>query len=376
MAETKAAELDQRAAEVTRHDQALEQRAAALDSREAETLGQRRELDALEQRLEGQATRLSSLENELRYREQALARRREPEPGELSIAFAAAGEQDLPPSPRPSRALPPPFAEPVDDVLEPEPAPRTAGPAPKFPDRIPTGTPRLDDLLLGGFPPRGHVMFIGDAFVEKEVGVYGYLAEGLKRGEPVIVLTAARGPEELSQRIGLVTPQFHEYEQLGMVRWIDASVPEGAEGERASTDTRSTTDGPQDLAGILSALVRALNAYSGEADRQVRVAYFGLSATLAHLDERQRVQFIQNIVGVLKARNALAVYTLESGTLPDTQMETILSRLDGAIYFKRDRDKLYLCVQGLGEVQTHQWVEYRATNRALLIGSFSLERIR
>jgi hypothetical protein len=54
----------------------------------------------------------------------------------------------------------------------------------------------------------------------------------------------------------------------------------------------------------------------------------------------------------------------------------ILSRLDGAIYFRRDRDKLYLCVQGLGEVQTHQWVEYRVTNRALLIGSFSLERIR
>ena len=202
-------------------------------------------------------------------------------------------------------------------------------------------------------------MFIGDAFVEKEVGVYGYLAEGLKRGEPGRRPHGRPGPEELSQRIGLVTPQFHEYEQLGMVRWIDASVPEGAEGERASTDTRSTTDGPQDLAGILSALVRALNAYLGRPTGSV--AYFGLSATLAHLDERQRVQFIQNIVGVLKARNALAVYTLESGTLPDTQMETILSRLDGAIYFKRDRDKLYLCVQGLGEVQTHQWVEYRAT---------------
>jgi hypothetical protein len=44
--------------------------------------------------------------------------------------------------------------------------------------------------------------------------------------------------------------------------------------------------------------------------------------------------------------------------------------------FRQDRDKTFLQVKGLGDVQTHDWVEVRATNRALIIGSFALERIR
>jgi len=57
-------------------------------------------------------------------------------------------------------------------------------------------------------------------------------------------------------------------------------------------------------------------------------------------------------------------------------VETILSRMDGAIRFKQERDKTFLSVLGLGEVETHDWVEYRATPRGLVVGSFALERIR
>jgi KaiC/GvpD/RAD55 family RecA-like ATPase len=374
--ETRAAELGHREEEAARRDQLLDQRAGKLDAQEALLRQQQAELEALEQRLEVQAKRLAALEDELKYRDQALAHRGPGDDAGLSLAFAAAAESGPTTGRGPPRhrGAPPTEGSELAEELEAPPSPPM--PTGRLPDRAPTGTPRLDDLLMGGLPNRGHVILIGDAFVEKEVAVYAYLAEGLKLGEPAIVLTAARGPEELSQRIGLVAPQFHEYEQLGMVRWIDASVPEGAPAGRPSTETRTTTHGPQDLPGILSALVRALNAFSTAENRVVRVAYLGLSATLAHLDESQRFQFIQNIVGVLKPHNALALYTLESGTLPDTQIETILSRLDGAIYFKRDRDKSYLSVQGFGEVQTHEWVEYRATNRALVIGSFKLERIR
>jgi hypothetical protein len=60
----------------------------------------------------------------------------------------------------------------------------------------------------------------------------------------------------------------------------------------------------------------------------------------------------------------------------DAQVEALLGRMDGAIAFRQDRDKTFLSVRGLGEVQTHDWVECRATNRALIVGSFALERIR
>ncbi|MCI4369905.1 MAG: hypothetical protein L3J81_01085, partial [Thermoplasmata archaeon] len=86
--------------------------------------------------------------------------------------------------------------------------------------------------------------------------------------------------------------------------------------------------------------------------------------------------FLQNFVGILKPRAALALYTLQSGALPDGQVERILVRMDGAIRFKQERDKTFLSVLGLGEVETHDWVEYRATPRGLVVGSFALERIR
>ncbi len=93
------------------------------------------------------------------------------------------------------------------------------------PNRLPTGIPRLDDLLLGGLPARAHVVLLGDAFVGKEIVLYSFIAEGLKRGEPALLVTGARSPEEVAASLGIVLPQFKEYEQLGMVTWIDASAP-------------------------------------------------------------------------------------------------------------------------------------------------------
>ena len=57
-------------------------------------------------------------------------------------------------------------------------------------------------------------------------------------------------------------------------------------------------------------------------------------------------------------------------------MESAVGRVDGAIRFREERGKTFLSIQGLGEVATRDWIEYRASNRSLSLGSFSLERIR
>jgi KaiC/GvpD/RAD55 family RecA-like ATPase len=241
-------------------------------------------------------------------------------------------------------------------------------------DRLPTGTPRLDDLLLGGLPPKSHLVLVGDAFVGKEVVLYAFIAEGLKRGEPAILVTATRPPSEVAESLGVVLPQFREYEQMGMVTWIDASGPGADKG--TADPHRLVAKGADDRAGIMSLLVKAAKAAEGEDHVPFRVGFLGLAAVLAHGDERASFSFLQNVVGILKPRNALTTYTLEGGALSDAQVETLLSRMDGAIQFRQDRDKTFLSVKGLGEVQTRDWVECRATNRALIVGSFALERIR
>ncbi len=241
----------------------------------------------------------------------------------------------------------------------------------RYPDRLASGTPRLDDLLLGGLPPRSHVALVGDAFVGKEITLYAFVAEGLKRSEPIVLVTATRSPEEVSESLGLLLPQFREFEQKGKVTWVDASGAQATAGPH-----RLLPHGADDLAGILSALVRASKEFSEKPPGRFRVGFLGLSAVLAHGDERAGFSFLQNVVGILKPRDAIAMYSLEAGALSEPQVESLLSRMDGAILFRQDRDRTFLSVKGFGDVETRDWIECRATNRALVVGSFALERIR
>lgn len=384
--ETQTAEVRIRAEEVARLGESLKQRDQALKDREGELALQRQAFDRLQRELLERQKTLEAAEAEMSLRGQALTLQEgERRSGGFPIAFAAGtappglgAETRRGRGARGAARAAPEEAEasgPVESLARDS---STLAPPPvvRHADRLPTGTPRLDDLLLGGFPPKSHVVLLGDPFVGKEILAYAFVAEGLKRGEPAILITANRSPEELAQKIGLVAPQFHEYEQLGRVSWIDASTPEGSAGAAPSQDHRTVVKGPNDHAGILSAIVAAAKRLEGNGGSPFRVAYFGLSASLAHGDERQAFNFLANVVGILKPRPALSVYSLESGALSDVQTETILSRMDGAIRCKSERDKTFLAVQGVGEVQTREWVEYRATNRALIIGSFTLGRIR
>ena len=246
----------------------------------------------------------------------------------------------------------------------------------RFPDRLPTGTPRLDDLLLGGIPPKGHIILIGDAFVGKEVGVYAFLTEGLKRGEGAIIISAARAPEEVEQKIGLVTPQFHEYEQLDMVRWVDASSGEAMPVDPDVKKTHHRVAGPAGPQGDLQALVQAVNSLGNVPARPIRVAFLGLSACLANADDRERLQFIQNFVGALKTRSAIALYALDRDPAGDPARDG--PRADGRRDLLQARGGPDLPVRAgrrRGRVQGFR-SSTRATNRALVIGSFALERIR
>lgn len=169
-----------------------------------------------------------------------------------------------------------------------------------------------------------------------------------------------------------MVPQFREYEQMGSVTWVDASGAGAVAGPHTLVPKSA-----DDRAGLLSLLVEgAKQCEEAAKGGSFRVGFFGLSSLLAHADERASFSFLQNVVGILKPRQALAMYALEAGSLGEAQVESLLGRMDGAILFRQDRDRTFLSVKGFGDVATRDWVEVRATNRSLVIGSFALERIR
>jgi KaiC/GvpD/RAD55 family RecA-like ATPase len=348
-------EVAQKGSDLDRNLRSVGDRESTVSDREKRLVTSATALERRDQSLTARERALEAAEAEVSLRRQAAGTSPDLPIAGLA-ALAVADRLDAPPLPAAVRA-------PDSESLTPSVGRRD-------PERRPTGTPRLDDLLLGGIPPAGHVVVLGDAFVGKEVVLYAFLGEGLKRGEPALLLTASRSPEEVAESLGVVLPQFREYEQMGMVRWIDASGSGGLAGP-----SRAVAKGSDDRTGILSALVAASQELATRGGG-FRVGFLGLSAVLAHGDERIGFSFLQNVVGILKPRRALTMYSLEAGALSEAQVESLLARMDGAIVFRQDRDRTFLSVKGFGEVQTRDWVECRATQRSLIIGSFALERIR
>lgn len=245
----------------------------------------------------------------------------------------------------------------------------------------PTGIPRLDDLLGGGLPPAAQVLLVGPPFLGKEVMLYGFLAEGLKRGESVLLVTTSRSPSETVPEIGLVSPQFREYEQMGRVHWIDASNPSAAPSAGDPLDgagLRAVVKGPGDFPGILAAVTSLLGARATGPNppKAFRVAVTDLSPWLAHGGEKEGLAFLRSLIGRLKEAGALGMYLIDPASVPEGQVEGTLSRMDGAVMFRQDRTRTQLTLRGLGLEAPQDWIDYRSTNHSLTLGSFALERIR
>src|SRR5207245_1603872 len=63
--------------------------------------------------------------------------------------------------------------------------------------KVKLGIARLDDLLFGGIPFGTNASVYGPAYVGKEVLVSLFMAEGLKKGVPVLWILTDKGPAEV-----------------------------------------------------------------------------------------------------------------------------------------------------------------------------------
>ncbi len=242
-------------------------------------------------------------------------------------------------------------------------------------ERVKSGTPRLDDLLYGGIPFNSNVLFIGPPFAGKEVVILNFVAEGLKKGIPVILVTTAKPPVEIGKEMAPILPTFVEYEQLGLVNWIDASGTTGSPGKPVREKSVWRVNGPADFEAILK-IVNDLDAEFKGKHPYFRLAFLSLSSCITIPDQGAAMGFVQRLVNRLRQTKAVATYALERGMHTDQQVESIEHLVDGAIRFKSEKQKTMLQVIGLGEVQTRDWVPYKASSKAIMIGSFQLERIR
>ncbi len=241
-------------------------------------------------------------------------------------------------------------------------------------EKVKTGTPRLDDLLYGGIPFNSNLLVIGPAFVGKEVAILNFIAEGLKKSVPAIIVTTTKLPIDVAKDMAPILPTFVEYDQLGLVRWIDCTAP-AANGKTVKEKNIWRVNGPTDFDSIFSIISQLDEEFKGKYP-YFRLAFMTLSSSLTQTDERDALNFFQRLVNRLRQTKVVSLFALERGMHTDQTIEALEHTVDGAIHFRQEKQKTQMHVAGLSEVQTRDWVPYKFTNKAIIIGSFQLERIR
>ncbi len=240
-------------------------------------------------------------------------------------------------------------------------------------EKVKTGTARLDDLLLGGIPFGSNISIYGPPFVGKEVIVDTFLAEGLKKGLPILWVLTDKMPGDIREEMNFVLPGYAEYEKMGLVKYIDAySKSMGAE----TTDPMVTyIDDPTDFA----ATAKAVDAIASEYRKKYpyyRLAFRSVSTLIAYLDPTTTFKGLQPFCGRRKRDKAVGMYIIEKGMHEEREIEMLGSVMDGSIEFKVEQLRSFLSIKGIGDVQSRAWIRYTHSKSGVSIGSFSLDHIK
>ncbi len=239
--------------------------------------------------------------------------------------------------------------------------------------KVRTGIRRLDDLLYGGYPMGSNILVYGPPYSKKEVLVYSFIAEGLRKGVPAIWILTDVTVDTIREEMGYVLPTYAQYEKMGLIYYIDAY-------SRSIGDTKEIEgvvylDSQTDVEGITKAVDEIANEIR-EKSKYYRLAFKNLSTIMAYLDPQALLRFIQPFTTKRKRDNAVSLYLLEKGLHSDNEIQMVGYSMDGMIEFKIEAHKTFLSVHGITEVQSRNWIEVSASKSGITLGSFTLGHIR
>ncbi len=244
-------------------------------------------------------------------------------------------------------------------------------------EKCKTGTGRLDDLLLGGIPLGSNVSVYGPPHVGKEVLINSFIAEGLEKGVPAIWVVTDKTIDEVREEMKFVLPTYEEYELRGLVYYVDAysvSMGEVKEEEKDKNFVKYIED-QSDFKSVTEAVDEFADKLNEE-HRYYRMAFESVSTIIAYLDTETTFRILQPFAGRRKRDKAVTLYTLEKGMHSEQDISMLGHIMNGEIEFKVEQLKNHLRVEGLGDVQTRDWIEYSFSKSGINMGSFSLDTIR
>ncbi len=240
-------------------------------------------------------------------------------------------------------------------------------------EKVKTGTRRLDDLLYGGFPIGSNILIYGPAYTGKEILIYSFLVEGLRKNIPSIVILVDKTLEIFKQEVKFVLPTWDSYEEKGLVKYIDAYSR--SIGDKSTFPNVIYINSQTDVNSILENVDRIAEDFKKK-HPYYRVAFLSLTNIVVFLDPQSTIKFLQSFTTKRKKDGGVSLYLLEKGVVEENALQMVSSTMDGQIEFKSEMGKVYLTVKGITEVQSRSWIEITPSKSGIIMGSFTLGHIR
>ena len=240
-------------------------------------------------------------------------------------------------------------------------------------NKVHTGNQRFNDLLLGGYPFGSNIILHGPAFVGKEVLLNEFMAEGLKKGIPVLWVITDKTCMDIRKSMEIVLPGYTEYEKLNLVRYVDnysRSI-----GDSDEDPYTTYIEDPGDHASLSKAVDEVTNQFLKDHE-YYRLGFQSLSTFIAYSDSASAFRFLSPFVGKRRKSKAVCLYLLEKGMHGEQDIQMLGMIMDGMVEFNVDQMRTFLTVNGVGDVQTRGNVRYNWSNHGLSIGSFTLDHIK
>ncbi len=239
--------------------------------------------------------------------------------------------------------------------------------------KVKTGTRRLDDLLYGGFPIGSNIIIYGPPYSKKEILIYSFMAEGLKKGIPIIWILTDKTALEIREAMSFVLPTYEQYEKMELVYYIDAYSK--SIGETEELEGVIYLDNQTDVDGLLNKTAE-ISKKLKEKYPYYRMAFMSLSTIMAYMNQQDLLKFLQIFTSWRKRDKAVSLYLVEKGLHSENEIQMVGSLMEGMIEFKMESHKTFLSVKGITEVQSRGWIEVTASKSGIQLGSFSLGHIR
>ena len=127
-------------------------------------------------------------------------------------------------------------------------------------ERVVTGIPGLDDILHGGIPRRNVVLLSGGPGTGKSIFGQQYLYNGLKLGEPGVLVVLEEHPVQVRVSMSQFGWNVRPYEEKGMFAIVDAFTAGIGEAAKRERYVVRAPDDFQSLVDVLREAIRDVGA--------------------------------------------------------------------------------------------------------------------